>query len=127
MIALLLADPGQDLPGDRLLRADLLVDREEPGRDGPLRQLRGSISAGGARAALADQHGHERRGAGQQERNRYRCRDQDPRVRLRVRTSIVGRSAAVEAAHEPAHGSFSDRQPQRVTSTSAVARTLPGV
>ncbi len=52
VIALLLADPGQEVRGDPLLRADLLVDRE--GAAGMVRcaHLRASISADD-RAALA--------------------------------------------------------------------------
>jgi hypothetical protein len=63
MVALLLADPGEDLPRQLVLGADLLVDGEHARRDVAHGHRRRRIPDPAAGAALAD-HDSEHRRAG---------------------------------------------------------------
>jgi hypothetical protein len=66
LIALLLADPGKDLPRELVLSPDLLVDREHPRWNVAHRCRRGRIADATARAALTD-HDREHRCAAREQ------------------------------------------------------------
>jgi hypothetical protein len=63
VIALLLADPGEDLPRQLVPGADMLVDREHARRDVAHRRRRRRIPDPAAGAALADHNREHRRAA----------------------------------------------------------------
>jgi hypothetical protein len=65
VVALLLADPGEDLPRQLVLGADLLVDREHPRGHVARGNAGGRVANTVAAAALADDDGEECRAARQ--------------------------------------------------------------